>query len=177
MSRREPGLVVWLTGLPASGKSTLAECLLVELERRGRVTMWLDSDDLRRVLTPAAKYTPEERDVFYDGLGYVAALSAEGGAIAIVSATAPRRRYRDQARGRVERFVEVYLRCSEATRRKRDFKGLYAGVDAGTIRSLPGLGAPYEPPLAPELSLDSAAASPEALAAEVLARILEPSPA
>lgn len=162
------GMVVWITGLPASGKSTLARYILDILRARGQVTMWIDSDDMRAVITPRPTYTEEERDIFYTALGYVAGLSAEGGAIAIVSATAPLRRYRDEARARVRHFAEVYLRCAEHIRRARDYKGLYSGSDEGVITTLPGVGAPYERPLDPELSLDSGQLSPDELALLVL---------
>lgn len=171
MNDRPEGMVLWLTGLPASGKSTLAARLLERLGEAGRVTMWIDSDDLRAVITPKATYSEEERDMFYTALGYVAALSAHGGAVAVVSATAPRRLYRDAARMRVDRFVEVYLRCSEALRRARDYKGLYTRADDGSISSLPGVNAPYEAPLSPELTLDSGQLDPEELADLVMEAI------
>jgi len=171
MTARPRGQVVWLTGLPASGKSTLAATLLRRLGERGVVTMWIDSDDLRTIITPKATYSEEERDMFYTALGYVAALSAQGGAVAVVSATAPKREYREAARGRVERFVEVYLRCAEHIRRARDFKGLYSASDEGVISTLPGIGAAYEKPLKPELVLDSGELSPDELAEIVLEAI------
>lgn len=172
MTARPEGMVLWLTGLPASGKSTLAATLLERLGAEGRVTMWIDSDDLRLVLTPKATYSREERDMFYTALGYVAALSAQGGAVAVVSATAPRRAYRDAARSRVDTFVEVYLRCEEHIRRARDFKGLYSGADDGSISTLPGVGTAYEEPLTPELVLDSGQLSPDELASVVMETII-----
>ncbi|MDX1631911.1 MAG: adenylyl-sulfate kinase [Thermoanaerobaculia bacterium] len=168
MSDLPPGGVVWITGHPASGKSTLAERVVEVLRGRGTVTLWLDSDDLRRTLTPDPTYSEEERDRFYGSLGHFAVLGAEGGAVAVVSATAPRRRYRDDVRERVSRFAEVFLECETEVLESRDPKGLYAGARRGEIERLPGLGAPYEAPTDPELRLDSGELEPEELAEAVL---------
>jgi len=169
MTIRPEGMVIWITGLPASGKSTLAERLLGSLEAQGVVTMWLDSDDLRRVITPKATYALAERDNFYKALGHVAALSAKGGAIVVVSATAPRREHRETVRRLVPSFHEVYLYCAEYIRRARDKKGLYEQQDAGLITTLPGAGMAYEEPPHPELRFDSGVMSPETLMDEMLA--------
>ena len=169
MTKRPDGAVLWITGLPASGKSTLARVLLETFEADGKVTLWLDSDDLRHFITPAATYSMEERDLFYRAVGHFAILSARGGALVVVSATAPRQHYRDRVRHQVPRFVEIYLACDEAQRRARDFKGLYAKQDDGVISQLPGVGAQYEPPRHPELGLDSTYDDPAALATTVLA--------
>lgn len=168
MSRRPEGIVLWITGLPASGKSTLARVLLETFEGEGRVTLWLDSDDLRHFITPAATYSMEERDLFYRAVGHFAILSARGGALVVVSATAPRQHYRDRVRHQVPRFIEIYMTCSEEQRRARDFKGLYAKQDDGIISQLPGVGATYEAPRHPELSLDSTHDEPGALATTVI---------
>jgi adenylylsulfate kinase len=168
MIPRPDGAVLWITGLPASGKSTLARVLLETFEAEGRVTLWLDSDDLRHFITPAATYSMEERDLFYRAVGHFAILSARGGALVVVSATAPRQHYRDRVRHQVARFVEIYLACDERQRRARDFKGLYAKQDDGVISLLPGAGTPYEVPRSPELALDSTHEDPEALARSVL---------
>jgi adenylylsulfate kinase len=162
------GFVVWLTGLPASGKSALAERLVAALRARARPSLWLDSDDLRRVLTPDATYDPAERDRFYAALGHLAALGAAGGGAVIVSATASRRAYRDAVRARVSSFVEVHLVCGEATLRSRDPKGLYQAAAEGRVTALPGAGAAYEAPEAPELALDSERLDPAHLADAVL---------
>lgn len=161
MSTRPKGLVLWITGLPASGKTTLADLLLKAFEEHGVVTIWLDSDDLRRVITPNATYSSEERDDFYAAVGHLAALSAQGGAIAVVSATAPKRMHRDQVRALVPDFHEIYLYCAEYIRRARDIKGLYAMQDAGLISNLPGAGIGYEAPLTPELRFDSGTLEPK----------------
>lgn len=168
MSDLPPGGVLWITGRPASGKSSLAEPVVEALRDRGRVTVWLDSDDLRRTLTPSPTYSEEERDRFYGSLGHFAVLGAEGGAVVVISATAPRRRYRNAVRERVSRFSEVFLECETEILERRDPKGLYARARRGEIDRLPGLGAPYEAPEDPELRLDSGVLSPEALSEALL---------
>lgn len=168
MTSRPPGAVVWLTGIPASGKTTIARRLVELLAERGRATLWLDSDDLRAVLTPEATYTREERDRFYAALAHLAALGAEGGSVAVVSATAPRRAHRDAARDRAEPFVEAWVRCKAEVARRRDPKGLYERADRGEITTLPGAGAPYEEPASPEVVLEADREPPEVLAAKIL---------
>lgn len=149
------GAVVWICGLPASGKSTLAEGL-VELLRDNEIpVLWLDGDDLRSVMTPAPTFGDAERELFYATVGHVAQRAAEGGVIAVISATAARRRYRDQVREKVPRFVEVYLRCEPEELRRRDPKGLYSQAAAGQATSLPGVGVPFEEPDRAEIVLPS----------------------
>ena len=162
------GLVVWITGLPGSGKSTLADALVRALRKRGEGVLWLDSDDLRRVLTPEPRYDDAERDRFHAALGHLASLAASGGVTVVISATASKQAYRDAVRRDVPRFVEVLLECDRAELERRDPKGLYARARTGEITSLPGAGAPYERPPCPELTLDSARNPPLVLADHVL---------
>jgi adenylylsulfate kinase len=140
------GAVVWFTGLPASGKTTLAE------RARDRIGgVLLDGDALRDVLGAHA-YSPEERDDFYRRLGALAALLATQGHIVLVAATAPRRAHRERARALAPRFVEVWVTTSLVECERRDPKQLYARARAGEVSMLPGVGADYEPPLAPEVT-------------------------
>jgi adenylylsulfate kinase len=167
------GSVIWLTGLPATGKTTLARALGNALRARRVATLWLDSDALRPVLTPHATYTDAERDHFYGMLGHLALLAAEGGVTVVVSATANRRAYRDAVRAKAARFCEVHLTCSPEALRGRDIKGLYAGSAAGHITNLPGLGAGYEPPLRPELTFETDHVAPAEAAEAVLKTLAE----
>lgn len=155
MEAGSPGAVVWLTGLPASGKTTVARILESELASRDAVTLMLDSDDLRRVMTPSPSFDEKERDIFYATIGRIAQLGARGGAIVIVAATGPKRAYRDRVRSGVDRFAEVLLIADPEVLEARDPKGLYRAARAGTITTLPGVGVPYEDPLAPELVFDT----------------------
>ncbi len=165
------GAVVWITGVPASGKTTLARGLRAALLAAEIPTLWLDSDDLRPVLVPRADYGEAGRDAFYAALAHLVRLGGEGGVTVLVSATASLRRYRDAARAVAPRFFEVFLECGPVAVRARDFKGLYAAADEGRISSLPGVGAPYEPPLYPEVRVDTDGRRPEEVLAATLSAL------
>jgi len=153
-SDRETAFAVWLTGLPASGKSTVARALSAELGGRGIRAAVLESDVLRREITPNAKYGDAERDAFYATLAYLARVLVLHNVPVIVDATANRRAYRDRARSAIPRFLEVHVRCPLAVCQARDPKGIYRRGAAGTALNVPGVSAPYEPPLAPEVVVD-----------------------
>lgn len=165
------GFAVWLTGLPASGKSALASALRKELITRGLSTLIVDSDELRLVLTPQPGYTENERDWFYRTLVKLVGWLTDSGINVLIAATGSRRDYRQAVRERVARFAEVYVRCSLETCIERDPKGIYARALAGSGNTVPGLGVPYEPPPAPEAVVDTSLMSPEEAAASVLAQL------
>jgi adenylylsulfate kinase len=140
------GVVVWLTGLPASGKSTLAAALRERLQALGRPVCVLDSDELRAAIRPELGYDDRARDDFYATLANLAAVLAGQGLVVLVAATAHLRRYRDAARARAPRLMEVYVSADSQECARRDPKGLYAAARAGTLSGLPGVDADYEPP-------------------------------
>ena len=140
-------MIIWFTGLPASGKTTLAYRVR---ERLTRPSIVLDSDDIRSALG-ALEYSARDRDAFYDSLGKLALLFERQGVVVLVAATAPRRSHRDAVRARAARFVEVWVDTSLETCEARDVKGLYARARAGDAPDLPGVGAAYEPPLAADV--------------------------
>lgn len=150
-----PGFAIWLTGLPASGKTTLAYALSRRLAERHVHTQVLDSDALREKLTPDPTYARDERDRFYALLAFIAGLLTDNGVNVLIAATGLRRAYRETARGSIQRFAEVFVDCPPAVCRQRDPKGLWARADAGEIDRLPGAGAPYEPPANPEVRVDT----------------------
>lgn len=166
-----PGPVIWLTGPPASGKSTLAEILAVRLAEEGRAVEILDTDVLRKVLTPRPTYGDEERDWFYDVLARLAGLLSGHGITVLVAATAHRRAYRERARLRLPRFAEVYVRCSLEACRRRDPKGLYARARRGGTSTLPGAQEPYEEPRRPEAIVDTESLSPSRAADSVIEQL------
>lgn len=145
------GAVVWITGLPSSGKSTLARAVLARLAARGRPGLLLDGDAVRAALVPRPGYDAVGRGTFYETLGNLALLVARQGLVAVVAATAHRRAYRDRVRRRASRFVEVWVDASPEVCAERDPKGLWARARAGDAPDLPGVGPAYEPPLAPEV--------------------------
>jgi adenylylsulfate kinase len=143
------GVVVWFTGLPASGKTTLAANVSERLARVLRCVV-LDSDQVRDVLGVKG-YRQAERDDFYAVLGRIAVMLAQQGHVVLVAATAPRRSYRDDVRRATAKFVEVYVATTREDAEARDRKGLYARARAGQAPTLPGLGADYEAPTEPEV--------------------------
>src|SRR3712207_6078005 len=102
---------IWLTGLPASGKSTITGTLAPRLEACGLSVEVLESDAVRRVLTPSPTYAGEERDLFYRALAWAGSRLVAHGVTVIFDATANRRRYRDFARDLIPHFVEVVIEC------------------------------------------------------------------
>jgi adenylylsulfate kinase len=147
------GVLVWITGLPSSGKSTFASRVTSLLQAAGRSAIVLDGDEVRAALVPTPGFDDAARDDFYATLAGLAALLVAQGATVLVPATANRRAYRDRARGRVRRFIEVWIDVPLEETSRRDAKGLYAAArgDRGASGNLPGVGAPYEAPLAPDV--------------------------
>jgi adenylylsulfate kinase len=145
------GAVAWLTGLPSSGKSTLAARLATALRAAGTPTLLLDGDDVRQALVPPPGHLPAERDAFYETLGRLAALAASQGLVVVVAATAHRRAHRAGARALAPRWVEIYVRTPPEVCEARDAHGLYALHRQGKAPQLPGPGVPYEVPEAPDV--------------------------
>ncbi len=164
---------MWFTGLPASGKSTLARALKAQLAERGVNAAVLESDALRRVISDQPRYDPQDRDAFYRLLAYIGGLLAEHGVPVIFDATANRREYRDRARQQIPRFLEIYVECPLETCMARDPKGIYRQAREGTAANVPGLQAAYEPPETPDVLVHGETESPDAAAARVIAKLIE----
>jgi len=145
------GCVVWITGLPSSGKSTLAARLARRLADSGTPPLVLDGDAVRTALDPAPGYDAPGRDAFYRTLARLAGLAARQGIVVIVAATAPRRSHRACARAAAPRLLEVFVDVPVEECARRDAKGLYARARAGELATLPGAGEPYEVPEAPDV--------------------------
>jgi adenylylsulfate kinase len=147
------GTIVWLTGLPSSGKSTLAARVADALRVRGReAVVVLDGDAVRAAIEPPHGYDDASRDALYETLARLAALLASQGLDVLVPATARKRAHRARARALAPAgFVEVFVDTSAERCRERDAKGLYARADHGEgAATLPGVGADYEAPEAPD---------------------------
>ncbi len=164
------GFAVWITGVPASGKSTIAGLVAQKLRAAGIPVMVLESDAMRTILTPRATYSPEERDRFYHALVLIGDAVARNGISVIFDATGNRRAYRDHARSLIGRFVEVYIRCPLDVCRKRDPKGIYGRAAAGETSTLPGVQAPYEEPPNPEIILNGTE-DPDSNAGSILEKL------
>ncbi len=169
----QPGFAVWITGLPASGKSTLAAALSRELSNRGIDVAVLESDALRRILTPHPCYSEEERDVLYGAMAYVGRLLTEHGVPVIYDATANRRIHRDRARQHIPQFVEVYVDCPLDVCIGRDPKGIYQKARQGEATTVPGIQSAYEPPENPEVIVRGDQEAPEVAARRIVATLVE----
>jgi adenylylsulfate kinase len=161
-----------VTGLPASGKSTISNLVKAQLAEEGTQTQILETDELRRVLTPNPTYSPEEREVFYTSLAYIGWLLTRNGVNVIYDATANRHRWRDYARGRIPRFIEIYVDCPLEVCTARDPKGIYRQAVQGRAKYVPGAQQEYEPPTYPEVTLDCKE-PPEKLASQVIEALKE----
>lgn len=165
------GWTLWLTGVPASGKTSLARRVCALLAEQGMTALVLDSDELRPILTPATMFTPAERDKFYRRLVDLAQLLAGKGLNVIIAATGNRRAYREYARHLMAPFAEVWVRCPIEVCRSRDPKHLYAMADAGEIAALPGVGVGYEEPLAPDVTVDTNTQTLDEAAEQIIERV------
>jgi adenylylsulfate kinase len=169
-----PAPVIWITGPPAAGKSTLAAALVCELSRRGVRPAVLESDAARRIITPDPTYDERERDLFYAALAYTAAALARHGVTTVVDATANRRTYRDRARELVPKLIEVLVRCPTEVRASRDPKGILRDAAGRPGNTVPGSGVPYEPPLRPDFIVDGERESPADAARRIANAVAAP---
>jgi adenylylsulfate kinase len=165
------GFAIWITGIPASGKSTIARELVKKLGLRGVSVVVLESDEMRRILTPAPTYGQEERDAFYRALALIGSLITRSGVPVIFDATANKRAYREYARTLIPRFVEAYVTCPLEICMKRDPKGIYGLAAAGKADTVPGIQATYDQPEHPEITLDGR--NPPDAAADAVVNILK----
>ena len=171
------GWAIWITGLPGSGKSTIAHAVARDLLKQGIPNQLLSIEMLRKVLTPHPRYTEEERSMVYGALAFAAKTLAQNNVNVIIDATANRRKYRDAARKSIKRFAEAYLRCPlevcmrREKRRKRRFGApsrIYLKGRTGASKTVPGLGVPYEEPVSPEIVLDTCKLSPNESARRIV---------
>jgi sulfate adenylyltransferase len=150
------GATLWLTGLPASGKSTLASATAEALHRRGVRTYVLDGDNIRHGLNSDLGFSPEDRQENIRRVGEVAKLFADAGVVVFAAFISPYRADRDRARSiQPNDFLEIHVRASVAACEARDPRGLYRKARAGQIAEFTGVSAPYEEPEAPELVIDT----------------------
>ena len=165
--------VVWLTGRPSAGKSTIANLVERELLALGHHTYLLDGDNVRHGLTKDLGFTSADRVENIRRVAEVARLMTDAGLIAIVSFISPFRSERRMARDLVEagEFLEVFVDAPLDVAEARDPKGLYAKARRGELRNFTGIDSPYEPPEAPELRIDTTALTPAAAAARVVAAL------
>jgi adenylylsulfate kinase len=159
---------IWLTGLPASGKSTIARELQGRLAESGLAVEVLESDAVRRIVTPDPAYQKEERELFYRALAFCGSRLVAHGVPVIFDATANLRGYRELARTLIPHFLEVAVLCPLLICRQRDSKGTYRAGSEGKSATVPGLQEPYEPPISPDVSVDTTQMNPAEAAAKVM---------
>src|SRR5919204_590392 len=165
------GFTLWFTGLSGAGKTTIAELVRPELERRGRLVEWLDGDEVREHLSKGLGFSKEDRDTNIDRIGWVASRLTRHGAAVIVSAISPYAEARRKARAMVEEhgdFVEVFVDASVEECARRDVKGLYEKAFRGELKEFTGVSDPYEPPESPEVCIESEHEEPQDSAARIL---------
>lgn len=167
------GFVVWFTGLPSAGKSTLAALLGATLEGQGVKVEVLDGDEIRRVLTKGLGFSKEDRDENIRRIAFVARLLVRHGTAAITAAIAPYRAARDEAKRSIGRFVEVYVKCPLDICIQRDLKGHYRRALAGELQHFTGISDPYEEPLQPDVVVETDRESPESGVAKVLEKLVQ----
>ncbi len=169
------GVVVWLTGLPGSGKTTLANKVAGELARCGYKVEVLDGDWVRQTINVGAGFTREERRRHLLRVAWIARLLARNGIIVLCSFVSPYRDVRYDIRKIVEEdvpFLEVYVKASLEEVIRRDPKGLYAKALRGEIKNMTGIDDPYEEPENPDLIIDTERVSVEEGARQLLSLIL-----
>jgi adenylyl-sulfate kinase len=164
-----PGSCLWFTGLSGAGKSTVANLVVADLRARDRFVELLDGDEIREHLSKGLGFSKADRDENIRRIGWVASVLARNGVIAVTAAISPYRAGRDEVRAMTETFVEIHVATSLEECEARDVKGLYAKARAGEIPEFTGVSDPYEPPLSPEIRLETAGRTPEQCAAEVVA--------
>lgn len=149
------GYTLWFTGLPSSGKSTLARMVQARLLGMGFHTEVLDGDEVRLRLSKGLGFSKEDRDENIRRISFVANIITRCGAVAITCAISPYREIRDEAREEIGRFVEIYVKCPIEECIKRDVKGLYKRAISGEIPNFTGISDPYEEPLRPEITIQT----------------------
>ena len=148
-------MILWLTGLPCSGKTTLGRAVVDRLLAAGRSAELLDGDVLRRDRWKDLGFTQRDREENVRRIGRLAEELTSAGVIAVVSAVSPYRAIRDEVRGASSRFVEVYVNAPLNVCEGRDPKGLYKKARAGEIHGFTGIDDPYEEPLEAEIRLNT----------------------
>jgi adenylyl-sulfate kinase len=167
------GCVVWLTGLPGAGKTTIATALQDQLRSEDIPVEILDGDEIRASLSPELGFSQADRELHNRRVIYLARLLSRNGVVALVSLISPYRAVRDAARAELGRFVEVWVKCSIEECIRRDPKGHYKRALDGKNPQMTGVQAPYEPPERPELILDTEQWSLERCVAELRRVIAE----
>jgi adenylylsulfate kinase len=167
------GATIWFTGLPCSGKTTLALKLSAELKKRGMNCEDLDGDITRKYLSKGLGFSKEDRDENIRRVGFVCSLLTKHGAMTTAAFVSPYRSIRAEIRKMIGNFVEVYVKCSVEKCIERDVKGMYKKAIAGEIKNFTGVSDPFEEPEKPELVVETDKESQEESLKKILAKLEE----
>lgn len=147
------GVVIWLTGLPCSGKTTISKELEKYFKEKGLPIQRLDGDVVRETISKDLGFSKKDRDINIERLSYVAQMLSNNGVIVVSAFVSPYRKMRNFTRGLCDNFVEVHLDCSIEECKRRDVKGMYAKALKGEIKDFTGVQDPYEEPENPEITV------------------------
>ena len=168
----ERGFTLWFTGLSGAGKTTISHLVEEELRERGSRVEVLDGDVIRENLSKGLGFSKEDRDTNIRRIAFVADLLSRNGVPVITAAISPYREIRDEARQMMgDRFIETFVSASVEVCAERDVKGLYEKAFAGEIKEFTGVSDPYEPPLDPEITLETETQSAEESAEKIIAHL------
>jgi adenylylsulfate kinase len=167
------GVTIWFTGLSGAGKTTIRMAVEETLRTQGYKVEVLDGDIVRENLTKGLGFSKADRDENIRRIGFVSHLLTRNGVIVLVSAISPYRDIRDEVRGRIGDFVEVFVNAPLAVCEERDVKGLYKRARAGELKQFTGIDDPYEAPLSPEIECRTDLETLEESTEKVLNRLKE----
>ncbi len=167
------GFTLWFTGLSGAGKTTVSRVIETELRARGMKVEVLDGDVVRENLSKGLGFSKEDRDTNIRRIGWVCEVLSRNGVVAIAAAISPYREIRDELRGKINNFVEVYAECPIPVLAERDVKGLYKKALAGEIKNFTGVSDPYEAPLNPEVTYHSDTETVQESANKILSKLEE----
>lgn len=173
MLKNQRGVTVWFTGLSGAGKTTIRMAVEKELRAQGCKVEVLDGDIVRENLTKGLGFSKADRDENIRRIGFVAQLLTRNEVVVLVSAISPYRAIRDEVRGKIGDFVEIFVNAPLTVCEERDVKGLYKKARAGEIKQFTGIDDPYEPPLQPEVECRTDQETLEESTAKVLAFLRE----
>ena len=170
----DKGFTLWFTGLSGAGKTTISKIVEDQLRERGSHVEVLDGDVVRENLSKGLGFSKGDRDTNIRRIAFVADLLSRNGVPVITAAISPYREIRDEARELMgDRFIEVFVKASVEICAERDVKGLYEKAFKGEIKEFTGVSDPYEPPLNPEIVLDTEHDSAEEDAAKIVTLLEE----
>jgi len=170
---RQKGFTAWFTGLPCSGKTTIADKVAEILRERGHRVERLDGDIVRKELTSDLGFSKEDRDENIKRVTFVAKLLTRNGVAVLATFVSPYRERREKTRKEIGDLVEIYTRCPVEVCMQRDIKGMYVKALAGEIKDFTGVDDPYEEPENPELIVDTDKEAIEESVQKVLAKLEE----